>query len=145
MKYPIRQNVATVAAGVLEPVLQEDGLDLGLEELETKCGCWRGIRRRLASRRRRGAQSFCAGIRAADSGSKEHQQQCRSLGPRHPNPSFKPILGRTEKLPVSVSLVPMSQVGIGLKEWSKLSDVLHVIESKHALDQVRAGCGAENG
>src|SRR5258708_1905961 len=49
------------------------------------------------------------------------------------------------KLPVSVSLVPMFQPGIGLKEWSKLADVLHVIESKHALDQIRAACGAENG
>src|SRR6266849_616187 len=61
------------------------------------------------------------------------------------SPSSKPILGRTEKLPVSVSLVPMSQVGIGLKEWSKLAHVLHVIESKHALDQVRACYSAENG
>src|SRR5260370_32112030 len=60
-------------------------------------------------------------------------------------PIIQLILGRAETLPVSVSLVPMFQVGIGLKEWSKLSDVLHVIESKHALDQVRAGCGAENG
>src|SRR5260370_42357335 len=60
-------------------------------------------------------------------------------------PIIQLILGRAETLPVSVSLVPMFQVGIGLKEWSKLSDVLHVVESKHALDQVRAGCGAENG
>ncbi len=52
MKDPVRQNVAPVAAGVLGPVLQEDGLDLGLEELETKCGCWRGTRSRLFSRRR---------------------------------------------------------------------------------------------
>src|SRR5712692_4277443 len=52
MKDPIRQNVATVAAGVLGPVLQEDWLDLGLEELETKCGCLRGTRGRLFSRRR---------------------------------------------------------------------------------------------
>src|SRR5713226_9880832 len=56
-----------------------------------------------------------------------------------------PSLVAPKSCPVSVSLVPMFQVGIGLKEWSKLSDVLHVIESKHALDQVRAGCAAEYG
>src|ERR1700674_484731 len=46
---------------------------------------------------------------------------------------------------VSVLFVPVFKFGIALKQGSKLSDVFHGIECKHALDQTRACCHAKNG
>src|ERR1700686_3797301 len=124
---------------MLGAALQEDGLDLGLEKFEAK---WRGLRgtrsRRFSGRR----HTSRAGIQAARRGRAEHQQQRRSLGPCHPDASSMVV---SKSCSVSVLFVPVFKFGIALKQGSKLSDVLHGIECKHALDQTGACCGAENG